>query len=136
MCRLHITRSAPGPMRALTFALLFVRTASAIAITLLLIGLLFQAYARGGPPELGSVFQVIQGVLLSTLAYLFTTQAVDRAEAEVVSEVKKRGVLEATISADSATLDEIAHRLDQAEAALEFLAGDPAIRRRIEEFEE
>src|SRR5438552_9688671 len=94
MCRLHITRSAPGPMRALTFALLFVRTASAIAITLLLIGLLFQAYARGGPPELGSVFQVIQGVLLSTLAYLFTTQAVDRAEAAVVEESRARGGLE------------------------------------------
>src|SRR5437870_5376223 len=122
-------------MRALTFALLFVRTASAIAITLLLIGLLFQAYARGGPPELGSVFQVIQGVLLSTLAYLFTTQAVDRAEAEVVAEVKKRGLLEASAASESDTVDEVARELEQAKRLLMHLAQDGEIRRRIETFE-
>ena len=76
----------------LAFTLLFVRTASAVTIALLLLGMLFEAYHRGGSPELGTVFGVIQGVLLSTLAYLFTTQAVDRAEAEVVAEVKRRGL--------------------------------------------
>src|SRR5438552_14290301 len=123
-------------MRALTFALLFVRTASAIAIALLLIGLLFQAYARGGSPELGSVFQVIQGVLLSTLAYLFTTQAVDRAEAEVMAEVKRRGFLEVTATEDSEAVENLARKLRQAEALLSQLTSDPEILRRVEELEE
>lgn len=124
-----------GVRDGFAFTLLMMRTGAALLLTLGIVAFLFVVYLRGGLGELGQAFGVLQGVLLSTMAYLFTLHAADRAEATVLSERRKRGRLEGKAREEAAEAEVVRAELDLARRVLERLEKDPAVGRRVKEVE-
>lgn len=117
------------------FTLLLLRTGAAIFLTLGLVAFLLVVYVRDGVASLAEAFQVLQGLLLSTLAYLFTVHAADRAEATVIAEKRKRTELEGLAREEAVGVEELKVRLERAHRVLVRLENDPAVGRRVKEVE-
>ena len=117
------------------FTLLMMRTGAAIFLTLGLVAFLLVVYVRDGVAGLAEAFQVLQGLLLSTLAYLFTVHAADRAEATVISEKRKRTELEGLAQEEAEGVEALRARLTLAHRVLVRLENDPTVGRRVKEVE-
>lgn len=115
------------------FTLLLMRTGAAILLTLGLVAFLLVVYVRDGVTSLAEAFQVLQGLLLSTLAYLFTVHAADRAEATVLEEKRKRTELEGMAREEALGVEELKAQLERARRVLLTLEKDPAVGRRVKE---
>ena len=96
------------------FTLLLMRTGAAIFLTL-------------------GLAEAFQGLLLSTLAYLFTVHAADRAEATVIAEKRKRTDLEGLTRTEAEGVEDLKRGLERALRTLRHLEADPAIGRRVQE---
>jgi len=114
------------------FTLLLVRTVAAILLTLGLVAFLLVVYVRDGVARLSEAFQVLQGLLLSTLAYLFTVHVGDRAEATALAEKRKRAELEGMATEEAQGVEELKAELERTRRLLLALERDPAIGRRVE----
>lgn len=113
------------------FILLLMRTGAAILLTLGLVAFLLVVYVRDGVASLAEAFQVLQGLLLSTLAYLFTVHAADRAEATVLAEKRKRAELEGLAREEAGGVEDLKARLERAHRILVRLEQGPAVGRRV-----
>lgn len=96
-----------------------------------LLVLVARAYLTRGMADASALFQLLQGVILSTLAYLFAAQAADRAEQAVIAERKQRAVMESGSEA-AEDLDALRRDLADALAVMDRLARDPDIGRQVQ----
>lgn len=97
-----------------------------------LLVLVARAYLTRGMADASALFQLLQGVILSTLAYLFAAQAADRAEQAVIAERKQRAVMESAGSEAAEDLDALRRDLADALAVMDRLARDPDIGRQVQ----
>jgi hypothetical protein len=91
------------------------------------------AWWTRGIAEATALFQLLQGIVLATLGWLYGSQGLERAEAAALEESERRAAV--SVKADAA---EGGARMAELElvttrAILAALARDPELRRKIDE---
>jgi hypothetical protein len=109
--------------------LLWARVVAAVGISGGLLAVVAGAYFARGFEDASRLFLLLQGVILSTLAFLFATQATDRAEQAVATESRRRAIAE---SAADTELQIAREDLLAARQAIDRLLADPDVGRKVE----
>lgn len=78
------------------------------------------------------LFQLLQGVILGTLAWLHGTHGLERAEQAALHEARARARVEEAASGAHADVEGLVEELARLRAVMETLKEDPAMRRKVE----
>lgn len=104
-----------------------------IGVVAFILCLVAVSWWRRGIDDAAELFHLLQGVLLATIAFLWGSQAADRAEATAQVEARSRerisvGAREATVE-----LDDLKEETKRLRAILGVLAADEQVRPKLEE---
>ena len=86
------------------------------------------ARRRRGKP----LFQLLQGVILGTLAWLHGTHGLERAEQTALEEARSRARVEEAAKGAEADVEGVVEELARMRTLLERLKTDPELRRKVE----
>jgi hypothetical protein len=112
--------------------LLWARVVAAVGVAGGLLALVAGAYISRGFDDASRLFLLLQGVILSTLAYLFATQATDRAEQAFILERRQTALMEGASDAASENVEAILRELIATRGALARLLRDPEIGHKVQ----
>jgi len=101
-----------------------------VALILTLVGL---SWWTRGIADATALFQLLQGVLLAVIAFLWGSQAADKAEARAASESESRQRMTATAVDASRELEELKQETQRLRTVLTLLAADADVRAKIED---
>lgn len=108
------------------------RVALGAGIVLGLLATILLAWWTRGVDDATRLFQLLQGVLLGTLAWLHGTHGLERAEAAALEEARARARVEEAASDAHADVAKLVAELARSHAVLERLKKEPDLGRRIE----
>lgn len=101
-------------------------------IVLGLLAAVVLAWWTRGVDEASRLFQLLQGVILGTLAWLHGTHGLERAEATALHEARARARVEEAASGAHADVEDLVEELARLRAVIDALKDDPGMRRKVE----